>query len=396
MSDAERDDRSTDSADDRSTDSADDRSTAAAGDLDARGDELPKVLTVVGARPQFVKAAAVSQALRSRPIEEIVVHTGQHYDHALSAVFFEELSLDEPDHRLDVGSDTHAVQTAEAMVGIERIIEEEMPDAVIVYGDTNSTLAGALATAKCDPILAHVEAGLRSHNKAMPEEINRICTGGCADVHYAPSASAVAALEKEGITENVLEPGDVMFDTLLAVRDRLPTVAIEAFDVPERFVLATVHRAANTDDPDRLADIFDGLGRLSLPVVLPAHPRTVDALERHDLTERAEASVELVDPVGYLPFLRLVDAAAVVTTDSGGVQKESFYLDTPCVTLRERTEWVETVETGWNELVGADPDRIVDAVETAVAGGGPATKPDCYGSGTAATRIAADLERRLN
>ena len=364
-------------------------------DPDARSDDLPQVLTVVGARPQFVKAAAVSQALRSRQVEETVVHTGQHYDHALSAVFFEELALDEPEYRLDVGSDTHAVQTAEAMVGIERIIEEEKPDAVVVYGDTNSTLAGALATAKCEPMLAHVEAGLRSHNKAMPEEINRICTGGCADVHYAPSESAVAALANEGITENVLETGDVMYDTLLAVRDRLPSVELEGFDVPERFVLATVHRAANTDDPERLAAIFDGLGQLSLPVVLPAHPRTIDALEHHDLTDRAQASVELVDPVGYLPFLRLVDAADAVATDSGGVQKESFYLDTPCVTLRDRTEWVETVEAGWNDLVGANRERIVEAVEAAVAGGGPDTKPDCYGSGTAATRIAADLERRL-
>ncbi|AGB15244.1 UDP-N-acetylglucosamine 2-epimerase [Halovivax ruber XH-70] len=376
----------------------------------APADERPHVLTVVGARPQFVKAAAVSRALQGR-IDETVVHTGQHYDAELSAVFFDELSLDEPDYRLDVGSDTHAAQTAAVMVEIERLVDAEEPDAVLVYGDTNSTLAGALAAAKREPTLVHVEAGLRSGDRSMPEEINRISTDHCADVHYAPSDHAVATLEREGITDGVVDVGDVMYDTLLQVRDRLTDgdvadALVPAGETPndghpadqltpgdDAFVLATVHRAANTDDPDRLESIVEGLSALARPVVLPAHPRTVDALRREGLWARASDGIDLVEPVGYLDFLRLLVAADCVATDSGGVQKEAFYLDTPCVTLRETTEWVETVEAGWNHLVGADADRIVEAVESAER---PATKPDRYGSGTAAARIAADLQRRLD
>ncbi|MFC3960238.1 non-hydrolyzing UDP-N-acetylglucosamine 2-epimerase [Halovivax cerinus] len=366
-------------------------------------------MSVIGARPQFVKAAAVSRALSGR-VDETVVHTGQHYDPELSAVFFEELALDEPDYHLDVGSDTHAAQTAAVMVEIERLVDAEEPDAVLVYGDTNSTLAGALAATKREPTLVHVEAGLRSGDRSMPEEVNRICTDHCADVHYAPSETAVETLEREGITDGVVRSGDVMYDTLLQVRDRLADDDVADALVPagetasdghhadrlvpgdDAFVLATVHRAANTDDPDRLESIVEGLSALSRPVVLPAHPRTVAALRREGLWERALDGIDLVEPVGYLDFLRLLVAADRVATDSGGVQKEAFYLDTPCVTLRETTEWVETVETGWNRLVGADADRIVEAVESAVR---PARKPDLYGSGTAASRIATDVERRL-
>ncbi|WP_290813738.1 non-hydrolyzing UDP-N-acetylglucosamine 2-epimerase [Halovivax sp.] len=347
------------------------------------------VLTVVGARPQFVKAAAVSRQLRGR-LEETVVHTGQHYDRELSAVFFEELDLEEPDHHLGVGSASHAVQTAEVMVGLERIIEEERPEVVLVYGDTNSTLAGAMAAAKREPAIAHVEAGLRSGDTSMPEEVNRICTDHCADRLYAPSRDAVANLEREGIGAGVVESGDVMYDTLLSVRDGLADVSIDGIDVPEEFVLATVHRAGNTDDPERLVGIVDGLSRLPKPVILPAHPRTVEALEREGLRERANEGIDLVEPQGYLPFLRLVAEADCVATDSGGVQKEAFYLETPCVTLRDTTEWVETIEAGWNVLVGADADRIVDAVGAA---GDPPAKPDLYGGGTAAARIVDDLER---
>lgn len=351
------------------------------------------VLSVVGARPQFVKAAAVSRALRDR-VEETVVHTGQHYDAALSDVFFEELALDEPDHHLDVGSGSHAVQTAEVMVGVERLIETESPDVVLVYGDTNSTLGAALAAAKTSPALAHVEAGLRSGDRTMPEEINRICTDHCADLHFAPGPTAVDNLEREGITEGVSAPGDVMYDTLLQVRDRLSSVDVEAFELPGEFVLATVHRAGNTDDRDRLAGIVDGLASLPEPVVLPLHPRTDDALARHELRERAADALTLVEPVGYPTFLRLVTDAAYVATDSGGVQKEAFYLDTPCLTLRETTEWPETVAAGWNILVGADPDRIVEAGRAAREP--PSSKPDLYGSGTAASRIADVLERRVS
>ncbi len=371
----------------------------------SRRDSNPHVLTVVGARPQFVKAAAVSRALDGR-FEETVVHTGQHYDHELSAVFFDELGLAEPDYHLDVGSGSHATQTADVMVEVERLIDDERPDAVLVYGDTNSTVAAALAAAKRAPALVHVEAGLRSGDRSMPEEVNRVCTDHLADVCYAPSDAAVANLEREGITENVAAPGDVMYDTLLAVHDRLESGLIGPADelsgpdgpmdphaLPDSFVLATVHRAGNTDDGDRLASIVDGLAGVSKPVVLPAHPRTVEALQREGLWERATDVLRLVEPVGYRTFLWLVTRADCVATDSGGVQKEAFYLDTPCVTLRETTEWVETVEAGWNTLVGADELRIVSAVEEA---DDPPAKPDLYGNGAAATRIAADLERRVS
>ena len=349
------------------------------------------VLTVIGARPQFVKAAAVSRELDGR-LDETVVHTGQHYDEQLSAVFFDELDLDEPDHTLDVGSGTHASQTASIMVGVEQLITRIQPSVVLVYGDTNSTLAGALAAAKGSTTLAHVEAGLRSGNMSMPEEVNRICTDHCSDVCYAPSRDAVANLEREGITAGVVEAGDVMYDTLLGVRDRFQTGAVDAVDVPDEFVLATVHRAGNTDDQERLSAILDGLSRLSRPVLFPSHPRTVEALDRYGLTERAATELELLDPVGYLTFLRLLSAADVVATDSGGVQKEAFYLDTPCVTLRRATEWVETVDAGWNVLVGTEPDRIVSAVRNATD---PPVKPDLYGGGSAASRIVDDLERRV-
>ncbi|WP_254861855.1 non-hydrolyzing UDP-N-acetylglucosamine 2-epimerase [Halovivax gelatinilyticus] len=366
--------------------------------------EPPQILTVVGARPQFVKAAAVSRALSGR-IEETIVHTGQHYDPELSAVFFDELDLAEPDYNLDVGSDTHAAQTAAVMVEVERLIDEERPDAVLVYGDTNSTLAAALAAAKRPTTLVHVEAGLRSGDRRMPEEINRIGTDHLADVCYAPSEDAVTNLSGEGITESVVQTGDVMYDTLLAVHDRLssgliepadelagPNGSIDPANLPESFVLATVHRAGNTDEPARLRSIVEGLVRLDRPVVLPAHPRTVDALRRDGLWERATNELMIVDPVGYRTFLWLLTRAECVATDSGGVQKEAFYLDTPCVTLRETTEWVETVEAGWNTLVGADECRIVSAIEAA---SDPPEKPALYGGGTAAERIVDDLESRV-
>jgi UDP-N-acetylglucosamine 2-epimerase (non-hydrolysing) len=348
-----------------------------------------QVLSIVGARPQFVKAAAVSRRLREDH-RETLVHTGQHYDRALSGVFFDELEIPEPDHDLGVGSASHAEQTAEMMVRIERLIDDAAPDVVLVYGDTNSTLAGALATAKTETPLAHVEAGLRSGDFSMPEEVNRVLTDHASDLLFAPTDAARRQLEREGLSEGVSVPGDVMYDTLLAVRDRLGMV--DAVDVPDEFVLATVHRAGNTDDRERLAGILDGLERCQHPVVFPAHPRTVEALREFDLWERPTDALELIDPVGYLSFVTLVERARCVATDSGGVQKEAFYLDTPCVTLRDRTEWTETVDAGWNTLVGADPEQISAAIRS--AGDLPA-KPDLYGNGTAASRIVDTLEREV-
>jgi UDP-N-acetylglucosamine 2-epimerase (non-hydrolysing) len=273
------------------------------------------------------------------------------------------------------------------MTKLDAVMDEVDPDVVLVYGDTNSTLAAAMVAAKRDVTLAHVEAGLRSGNRSMPEEVNRVLTDHASDLLFTPSEGSAATLREEGITDGVHVVGDVMYDALVAVRDRIDATD-RPVDVPDAFVLATVHRAANTDDPARLAAIVEGLGAAPLPVVLPAHPRTIQALEAHGLRERAEAVLTLTDPLGYVEFLALVDAATVVATDSGGVQKEAFYLDTPCVTLRDETEWVETIEVGWNQLVGADADAIVRALSDVTV---PPEKPPLYGGGTAADRIVDAL-----
>ncbi|WP_158056479.1 non-hydrolyzing UDP-N-acetylglucosamine 2-epimerase [Halorussus halophilus] len=350
-----------------------------------------KILTVVGARPQFIKAAPVSREVRKRH-EEVLVHTGQHYDEEMSDVFFEELGIPEPDHNLGVGSDDHGAQTARMLVGLEELILDEDPDAVLVYGDTNSTLAAAIAASKLDTALAHVEAGLRSYNREMPEETNRVLTDHASDLLFAPSTRAVENLAAEGIEQGVHDTGDVMCDAVLLAREQAAdhSTVLDEVGVEEgEFVLATVHRAANTDDPERLASILDALADDPREVVLPAHPRTVSRMEEYGLYEEAKERLTLTDPVGYLDFVRLQDAAEVVATDSGGVQKEAFFLDTPCVTMREETEWRETVEAGWNRLVGADGEAIRRALSTAEA---PAEKPTPYGDGTAAANIAGLLD----
>jgi len=361
-------------------------------EADHDNDQNPamKVLTVVGTRPQFIKAFPVSRALRQEH-EEILVHTGQHYDEMLSDVFFEELSIPEPDHHLGVGSGTHAVQTAEMMTELDSLIDGLDPDVVLVYGDTNSTLAGALVASKRDAVVAHVEAGLRSFNRDMPEELNRVLTDSISDILFAPGDRARANLAAEGIEDGVFVSGDVMYDALLDIHDR----AVERSSIlrrlgydEESYILATVHRAANTDDPDRLRSIVAALADAPHPVVFPAHPRTVSALQREGWWEEATEELHVVDPVGYLDFIRLVDGAERVATDSGGVQKEAFYLDTPCVTLRDETEWVETVDCGWNLLVGADYDEIRAALRQSFD---CTEKPRLYGDGSAAGSIATTL-----
>jgi UDP-N-acetylglucosamine 2-epimerase (non-hydrolysing) len=350
-----------------------------------------KILSVVGARPQFVKAFPLSRALRERH-EEVLVHTGQHYDEALSAVFFEELSIPKPDHNLGVGSGDHAHQTAAMMTGIADLVEQEQPDLVLVYGDTNSTLAGALVAAKTAPDLAHVEAGLRSHNRAMPEEINRLLTDHSADLLFAPTRAAARNLRDEGLYADVHQTGDVMYDAILASKGNAlaSSEILEELDLEdEAYVLATVHRASNTDNPDRLRSIFEALGSVEERVVIPLHPRTKAALERENLLAAVKAGVDVIDPVGYLDFVRLLASAERVATDSGGVQKEAFYLDRPCVTLREETEWVELVECGWNRLVGADPDAIQAALTAPID---LPIKPSLYGDGDAAGRIVAAID----
>ncbi|WP_327052603.1 non-hydrolyzing UDP-N-acetylglucosamine 2-epimerase [Halomicrococcus gelatinilyticus] len=346
-----------------------------------------KVLTVVGARPQFVKAAVVSRQLR-RDHEEVLVHTGQHYDEGLSDVFFDELSIPRPDVNLGVGSDTHGRQTARMLEGLEAVVTERDPDVVLVYGDTNSTLAAAIAASKLDPPLAHVEAGMRSGSD-IPEETNRVLTDHAADLLFAPSEEAAANLRSEGLTDGVHVSGDVGYDALLWARERADESVLGDVGVEDRaFVLATVHREANADDPDRLESIVAALAADPRRVVFPAHPRTTDRLREFGLYERATRELTVVDPVGYRQFVALLDAADVVATDSGGVQKEAFFLDTPCVTLREETEWVETVESDWNTLVGADEDAVRTALAEAST---PDEKPSPYGDGDAARHIVEVL-----
>ena len=350
-----------------------------------------RVLTVVGARPQFIKAAPVSRALRAAH-EEILVHTGQHYDSALSDVFFEELGLPAPDVRLAVGSAAHCAQTGRMLEAIERVIEARRPDVLLVYGDTNSTLAGALAAAKRHLPVVHVEAGLRSGDRRMPEEINRVLTDHVSTLCCCPSPVAAAHLAREGITAGVHVVGDVMLDALLSTRARVLADQGPGRPGAPKGILFTLHRAAHTDDPAQLRRIIDAVGALEEPVRWPVHPRTRAALALHDVS--MPAHVEACEPLGYHDLVRAVLASRVVLTDSGGLQKEAYWLGVPCVTLRGTTEWVETIDAGWNRLVDPEQpalaDRLVAAVAEAVPpGDGPR---DAYGAPGAASRIVALLE----
>ncbi len=348
-----------------------------------------KILTVVGARPQFIKAAPFSRAVRQRHTE-VLVHTGQHYDASMSAVFFDELALPQPDHHLGVGSGTHGAQTAQMLERLEAVMQREAPDRVVIYGDTNSTLAGALAAAKLGIPVAHVEAGLRSYVRAMPEEINRVVADHVASLLFAPTRTAVDNLAREGITAGVTMTGDIMYDALLQhapLATERSTALRDMALTPGGYVLATVHRAANTDDPARLADILDALALLREPVIVPLHPRTRAALLGTDI--EVEPPVRIIEPVGYLDMLALEQGSRMILTDSGGVQKEAYLLGVPCVTLRDETEWVETLEGGWNVLAGADAERILAAAKRARPSGSP---PPVFGDGHAAEKMVAALE----
>jgi UDP-N-acetylglucosamine 2-epimerase len=348
-----------------------------------------RILTVVGARPQFIKASAFSRAVRQRHTE-ILVHTGQHYDASMSDVFFDELALPRPDHHLGVGSGSHGAQTAQMLERLEAVMQREAPDRVVIYGDTNSTLAGALAAAKLGIPVAHVEAGLRSYVRDMPEEINRVVADRVSTHLFAPTQNAVGNLAREGITQGVTMTGDIMYDALLQhapVAAQKSSILRDLALAPGGYVLATVHRAANTDDRHHLADIIDALALLHEPVILPLHPRTRAALMGTDI--EIEAPVHVIDPVGYLDMLALEQGARMVLTDSGGVQKEAYLLGVPCVTLRDETEWVETLADGWNVLAGADATRILAAARRAPPAGDP---PPVFGDGHAAERMVAALE----
>ena len=353
-----------------------------------------RIVSVIGARPQFIKAAPVCRALRAAH-EEILVHSGQHFDHGMSQVFFDELGIPAPDYNLGVAGGGHGAMTGQMLGLLEELFAELEPDLVLVYGDTNTTLAGGLAAAKLHIPVAHVEAGLRSFNRAMPEEINRVLTDHLSEWLFCPTDTAVANLAAEGITAGVHQVGDVMLDTARAFAER-----VDAAEVTARFgletgayYLATVHRAATADDPVALAGVTRALAGLDLPVLWPVHPRTRKALEASGLAaEFADsAALRLVEPVSYLESNGLLRGAAALLTDSGGMQKEAYFFGVPCVTLREETEWVETVEAGGNRLVGVDPKRILDAVAEVRATALPAERPAFYGDGHAAEQIARVL-----
>ena len=346
-----------------------------------------RILTIIGNRPQFVKAAAVSRLLRER-YEELIVHTGQHYDDELSQVFFDELGVPAPDRELGVGSGTNTAQTARILSALEPVIEEVSPDLAMVYGDTNSTLAGALAGAQGDVPVAHVEAGMRSFDRSMPEELNRVLTDHASDLLLCSTETAMDNLRREDARGRAELVGDVMADVSLAFRDIAAerSRALEERGLePGSYLLVTAHRAGNVDPPDRLRALVGLLERLPLPAVFPLHPRTRGRLEATGLLERLEGAsgLKLAPPLGYLDFLQLARNARAVVTDSGGVQKEAYLLGVPCVTLRDRTEWVETVETRWNVLVDLDRDALL----AALARRPPVEHPELYGGGRAAERV---------
>lgn len=353
-----------------------------------------KILTVVGARPQFIKAAAVSRELR-RTHTEVLVHTGQHYDFMMSEVFFRELDVPAPDYNLEVGSGSHALQSALMMIRLEEIVVKERPDRILVYGDTNSTLAGALVGSKLLIPVAHVEAGLRSYNKAMPEEINRILTDHVCDVLFTPTDSATGNLAREGIKEGVSQVGDVMYDVLIqniAVAEKRESILGRLELQVGSYALATIHRAGNADDRARLEAIMCGLVRSEMSVVMLLHPRTRDRLRAFGLEGMLDgaSNVRIVEPVGYLDMLVLEKNAQVIVTDSGGVQKEAYLFKVPCVTVREETEWVETVEAGWNTLAGGALELIPELIRRTRTL--PSSHPSFYGDGAAGKRIAETLE----
>jgi UDP-N-acetylglucosamine 2-epimerase len=348
----------------------------------------PRVLSVVGVRPQFVKHAPVSAALAGR-LDEVLIHTGQHYDYAMSRVFFEELGIRAPDRHLEVGSGTHAEQTGRVAERVEAAILELAPDLVLVFGDTNSTLGAALAAAKLRVPLAHVEAGVRTGMMAMAEEQNRVLVDHASDLLFAPTRDAVRHLEREAARGAIHLTGDVMRDALeqhLARARTRPDPALRHGVAAGGYLLLTVHRAENTDDPTALGGIVDGLALVEEPVLFPMHPRTRAAVERAGLSARLAAlrHVRVLDPVGYLDMLRLEAAARLIVTDSGGMQKEAYLLGTPCLTLFPRTSWVETVSAGWNRLVPAYGAALATAIRDMSP---PAGRPELYGDGHAAARI---------
>ncbi len=354
---------------------------------------MKTIASIVGARPQFIKVAPVSRALTSH-FNEVMIHTGQHYDYEMSDLFFKEMDMRQPDFNLGIGGGTHGAQTGMMLIELEKVISAVKPDCVLVYGDTNSTLAGALTAAKAGIPLAHVEAGLRSYNRAMPEEVNRVLTDHVSNWLFCPTDAAIKNLEKEGITKGVHQIGDVMYDALLHNLE----IARNKSRISERmslkkgeYALATVHRAGNTDDRTNMQSILNALGSLPTRVIFPVHPRTRKRIEEWKFA--INENVSLIEPLGPLDMLQLLENVDCLLTDSGGMQKEAYLLGVRCITLRDETEWVETVSAGWNSLAGVDAKRIRTLYETWKPTGG---RPLLYGDGHAAEKIAQILRDELN
>lgn len=348
-----------------------------------------KILTIVGARPQFIKAAPVSQALASKH-REIMVHTGQHYDVKMSEIFFEQLGIPTPKYNLGIGSGSHGAQTGAMLAQIEEVIKLEQPELVVVYGDTNSTLAGALAAAKLHYPVAHIEAGIRSFNRTMPEELNRVLTDHLADLLFCPTEKALNNLKFEGISKGVFNPGDVMYDALLLFLKQAKHEVFGKLGIsPGNYYLATIHRPHNTDHQENLTDIITAFNQLDKPLIFPLHPRTKSFLQQYRLMGSFKSHIKIIEPVGYLEMLALMEQAAIIFTDSGGIQKEAYLLAVPCVTLRRETEWPETVEAGWNTLVGTNKEEINQSANQTKPVG---KRPEIFGDGQAAQKIVEILE----
>lgn len=355
-----------------------------------------RMCTIIGARPQFIKAAAVSTAaLEDDRVKEIIIHTGQHYDEAMSKVFFDQLGIPKESHNLEIGSGSHGAQTGRMLERLDVVLSAEQPDVVLIYGDTNSTLAGALAAAKLHIPVAHVEAGMRSFNRRMPEEINRVVADHVADVNFCSTESAVKHLTDEGLGDTAIWVGDVMLDCVLAFSDAASAGSLSV-EAPDEFFLLTCHRAENTESPERMRAIIQAVNTLAeqTPVVYPAHPRTPTKLTEYGLT--FSDNVRVIQPVGYLEMLHLEKRAKLILTDSGGVQKEAMFLQTPCVTMRDETEWTETVNAGWNVVAGAETERILQAVASFENGAPSSIDLKPYGEGNAARRVIDELVQRFD
>ena len=354
-----------------------------------------KIVSVVGARPNFIKAAPVSIEIR-KEFEEILVHTGQHYDYEMDKIFFKELNIPDPDYHLAVGSGYQGYQTGEMLKRVEEVLVKSNPDLVLVYGDTNTTLAGAIAASKLHIKVGHIEAGLRSYDKSMPEEINRILTDHCSDLLFCPTGTAITNLKNEGITKGVHLTGDVMVDALLQNKETAQkTEIIKDLGLKSKqYLVATIHRQNNTDDKENLSNIVEALCDIKKEIVFPVHPRAEKYLKQYGFYERLKekAHVKLIKPVGYFEFLKLMNHAKKILTDSGGVQKEAYILKVPCVTLRETTEWIETVEDGWNVLVGADKVKIAEMANRFEPTG---RQSNVFGDGRASERVVNAIRKTM-